>query len=139
MKVSEVMSPKAEWVPPGTTLRDVAQKMRDNDMGSVMVGENDRLTGMVTDRDIAIRAVAEGLDPGKATAGDVMTKAITYCFDDQEIEDAAKVMEQKHIRRLAVLNRDKRLVGFLSLDDLAACCSHDLCGEVLEAVSPRHA
>lgn len=137
MKVSEVMTPKAEWVGPETTIRDLADKMRELDIGSLPIGENDRLIGMVTDRDIVCRAVAKGLDPAKATARDVMSKTITYCFDDQDVDDAAHVMEQKHIRRLAVLNRNKRLVGILSLDDLATHCSHDLSGEVLEAVSTR--
>ncbi len=137
MKVSEVMTPKAEWVGPDMSIRDLAEKMRALDIGSLPIGENDRLIGMVTDRDIVCRAVAKGLDPAKTTARDVMSKTITYCFDDQEVDDAAHVMEQKHIRRLAVLNRNKRLVGILSLDDLAACCSHDLSGEVLAAVSSR--
>lgn len=137
MKVSEIMTRNAEWVGPETTIWDVAQKMRDEKIGSLPVGENDRLIGMVTDRDIVCRAVAEGLDPSKTTARQVMSETITYCFEDQEADDAAHVMEQKHIRRLAVLNRDKRLVGILSVDDLATRGSHELSGEVLAATSPR--
>jgi len=137
MKVNEVMTRKAEWVSPDASIAEVAKMMRDENIGSLPVGENDRLIGMITDRDIACRAVAEGLDPAKTTARRVMSKTISYCFDDQEIDDAAHLMEQKHVRRLAVLNREKRLVGILSLDDLARCCSHDLSGEVLAAVSAR--
>ena len=137
MRVNEIMSRKAEWVSPTETIRSVAKKMRDGNIGSMPVGENDRLIGMITDRDIACRAVADGLDPEKTEARKVMSKTITYCFDDQEVGDAAHLMEQKQVRRLAVLNRKKRLVGILSLDDLAARCSHDLSGEVLAAVSTR--
>jgi len=137
MKVNEVMSRDAEWESPDTTICDVAKKMRDMNIGSMPVGENDRLVGMVTDRDIVCRAVGEGLDPAKTTVRQIMTKTIAYCFDDQEVDDAAHLMEQKHIRRLAVLNRKKRLVGILSLDDMARKCSHDLSGEILAAVSAR--
>lgn len=137
MKVSEIMTANAQWVDPEMSVQDVAEKMRAQDIGSLPIGENDRLIGMVTDRDIVCRAVAKGLDPAKTSAREVMSKTITYCFDDQEVDDAAHVMEQKHIRRLAVLNRKKRLVGILSLDDVAAHCSHDLSGEVLAAVSAR--
>jgi CBS domain-containing protein len=137
MKVNEVMTRKVEWVSPDASIAEVAKKMRDQDIGSLPVGENDRLIGMITDRDIACRAVAEGLDPAKTTVRQTMSKTISYCFDDQEIDDAAHLMEQKHVRRLAVLNRKKRLVGILSLDDLARCCSHELSGEVLSAVSAR--
>ncbi len=135
-KISDIMTRKAEWVSPDTTIFEVARRLRDENIGSMPVGENDRLIGMITDRDIACRAVAEGLDPAKTSVRQVMSKTIAYCFDDQDVSDAAHMMEQKHIRRLAVLNRKKRLVGILSLDDLA-CCSHDLSGEVLEAVSAR--
>lgn len=137
MKVSEIMTPNAQWVGPDVSIQDLAEKMRKDDIGSLPVGENDRLIGMVTDRDIVCRAVAKGVDPAKTTARQVMSKTITYCFDDQDVDDAAHVMEQKHIRRLAVLNRKKRLVGILSLDDVATHCSHDLSGEVLAAVSSR--
>ena len=137
MKVSEIMTPKAQWVGPDTSVQEIAAKMRDENFGSLPIGENDRLIGMVTDRDIVCRAVAEGRDPAKTKARDVMSKHITYCFDDQEADDAAHIMEQKHIRRLAVLNRDKRLVGILSVDDLASRGSHELSGEVLAATTPR--
>ena len=137
MKVSEVMTREAEWVNPDLSIAEAARKMRDLNIGAIPVGENDRLVGMLTDRDIACRVVAEGLDPKAATVRQGMSKTIAYCFDDQEIDDAAHLMEDKHIRRLAVLNRKKRLVGLLSLTDIAQHCSHDLSGEVLAAVSTR--
>ena len=137
MKVSEIVTRQAEWMGPDVSISEVAKLMRDKNIGSMLVGENDRLIGMITDRDITCRAVAEGLNPATTTARQVMSKAITYCFDDQPVDEAAQLMEKKHIRRLAVLNRKKRLVGVLSLDDVARTCSHDLSGEVLAAVSAR--
>ncbi len=138
MKVKEIMSQKVTWVSPDLSLKSAARKMRDLDVGCLPVGKDDRLIGMVTDRDIACRAVAKGSDPAKATVADAMSKGITYCFDDQEVTEAAELMEKKQIHRLPVLNRDKRMVGILSVGDLALHASHELTGEVVEAVS-RHA
>jgi CBS domain-containing protein len=134
MKVREAMREKAEWVSPDLTLQQAAQTMREKNIGALPVGENDRLIGIITDRDICCRAVAEGHDPSKMKVRDVMSKKITYCFDDQDVKDAAQVMEEKHIRRLAVLNRDKRIVGILSVSDLAFHGQQALAGEVLEKV-----
>ena len=134
MKVRDAMREKAEWVSPDLTLQQAAQTMREKNIGALPVGENDRLIGIVTDRDICCRAVAEGQDPSKMKVRDVMSKKITYCFDDQDVKDAAQVMEEKHIRRLAVLNRDKRIVGILSVSDLAFHGQQALAGEVLEKV-----
>jgi CBS domain-containing protein len=136
MQVKDIMTPKVELVGPELTIQEAAKIMRDGNIGSLPVGEDDRLIGMVTDRDITCRAVADGSDPAKTKIRDIVSKKITYCFDDQDVADAAHLMEEKHIRRLAVLNRKKRLVGFLSVDDITRC-SHDLAGEVLEAVSHR--
>ncbi len=138
MRVKKIMSSKVVWIEPDTSLRDAAKKMRDLDVGCLPVGKNDRLVGMVTDRDIACRAVAAGRDPAKTTIEKVMSKGVTYCFDDQDINDAARLMEKKQIHRLPVLNRDKRMVGILSLGDLALHAPNRLTGEVVEQVS-RHA
>src|SRR5574342_447923 len=100
MKVKDVMHKGAEWVAPDTALVDVAKKMRDVDIGAIPIGENDRLIGMVTDRDIACRGVANGRDCTKLTARDVMSKGNFYCSDSEELEDALRVMEQKQVRRL---------------------------------------
>jgi CBS domain-containing protein len=97
MKVKDVMHKGAEWVAPQTTLAEVAKKMRDLDIGAIPVGEDDRLIGMVTDRDIACRGVANGGDCVKLTARDVMSKGIFYCNDTEELEDALRIMEQKQV------------------------------------------
>jgi CBS domain-containing protein len=139
MKVKDVMHKGAEWVVPQMPVCDVARKMRDLDIGAIPVGENDRLIGMVTDRDIACRAVANGKDPGKMTARDVMSKGIFYCNDTEDLEDALRIMEQKQVRRLPVINDKKRMVGMLALGDVADAASHELSGEVIAAVSAHHA
>ena len=139
MKVKDVMHKGAEWVAPQTPVCDVARKMRDLDIGAIPVGENDRLIGMVTDRDIACRGVANGKDPGKLTAHEVMSKGIFYCNETEELEDALRIMEQKQVRRLPVINDKKRMVGMLALGDVADAASHELSGEVIAAVSAHHA
>jgi CBS domain-containing protein len=139
MKVKDVMHSGAEWVSPQTPMADVARKMRDLDIGAIPVGENDRLIGMVTDRDIACRGVANGADAAKLTARDVMSKGILYCNDTEELEDALRIMEQKQVRRLPVINDRKRMVGMLSLGDIAHAASHEMSGEVTAAVSAHHA
>jgi CBS domain-containing protein len=138
MKVKDAMHKGAEWVGPETPITEVAKKMLDQDIGAIPVGENDRLIGMVTDRDITCRAVANGKDLSKVTARAVMTKGIIYCKETEEVEDALRIMEQKKLRRLAVLNEDKRLVGVLSLGDISHAASHELAGEVIAAVSAHH-
>src|SRR5262245_43964166 len=136
MRVSEVMTRGVQCVRPGDTIRDAARKMRELDIGPVPVcGDNDKLAGMLTDRDIAIRAVAEGKDPSTKVQ-DVMTPDIHYCFEDQDVEEAARQMRDRQIRRLVVLNRDKGMVGIVSLGDLAVDTGdEDMAGETLEAVS----
>ena len=137
MQVKDVMTSGVECISPDTTLREAAQKMKEFDVGLLPIcGENDRLAGMITDRDITVRAVADGLDPSMAQAHDVMTPKVIYCYEDQEVSDAAHMMEQNQIRRLVVLNRDKRLTGILSLGDLAVDTGdEELAGHTLEAVS----
>lgn len=137
MLVKEIMTPKMESIGPTLSLRDAARGMRDLNIGSLPVWENGSLIGIVTDRDICCRGVAEGKDPGKTTVRDIMSKDAAFCYSDDNVDNAAQLMEQKHIRRLAVLNRDKSMAGFLSVDDLARY-SHDVAGEVLDAVRPAH-
>lgn len=103
---------------PGQTIREAAQLMADQDIGALPVGENDRLVGMVTDRDITVRAVAQGLGPDTRIR-DVMSQEVMYCFDDEDLEDVAHNMGDIKVRRLPVLNRDKRLVGIIAISDLA--------------------
>jgi CBS domain-containing protein len=139
MKVKDAMHKGAEWVTPQTTLADVARRMRDLDIGSIPVGENDRLIGMVTDRDIVCRGVANGQDCSKLTARDVMSKGIFYCNDSEDLADASRIMEQKQVRRLPVLNDKKRMIGMLSIGDIGDAASRELTGEVVAAVSAHHA
>jgi CBS domain-containing protein len=138
-KVAEIMHSGVEWVSPDTLLADVAKIMRDKDIGALPIGENDRLVGMVTDRDIALRALADGKDPATLTAGDIMSKPIVYCHADEAIEDAIRLMESRQIRRLPVINERKRMVGMLSIGDISQGGRRDLTAEVIGAVSSHHA
>ena len=118
MQVREIMSRGAELIDPNTTIRDAAAKMRAANIGALPVGENDRLIGMVTDRDIVVRAVAENQSPGNTSVRKVMSEGICYCFEDDDAEEAARTMAEHQVRRLPVLNKDKRLVGVVALADL---------------------
>src|ERR671924_1614192 len=119
MQVAEIMTRDPEVITSDFILKDAALKMRELDVGMLPVRSDDRLVGMLTDRDITVRATAEGRIPARTKVGNVMTKAVVYCFDDQDIADAAKLMQEKQIRRLPVLSRQKRLVGIVSLGDVA--------------------
>lgn len=118
MHVSEIMTPDVRIAEPDMTIREAASIMASIDAGFMPVGDNDRLVGTITDRDIAIRAVAEGKGPDTKVR-EVMTKDVKYCFEDEDIADVARNMADIQVRRLPVLNRDKRLVGVLSLGDMA--------------------
>ena len=137
MKIQDLMSTNVQSVMPNTTITQVARTMRDLDVGSLTVMEDNELLGIITDRDICCRVVGENCDPETTEVRDIMTTDIACCYADQDITDAAHLMEDKHIRRLAVLGRDNTMAGILSVDDLARC-SHDLAGEVLEAAAPMH-
>jgi CBS domain-containing protein len=119
MKISEIMARDPELIDPTASIRDAARRMKDEDIGALPIGENDRLIGMVTDRDIAIRAVAEDRDPNSTTVRDVMSAKVFYCFEDDDVEDAARCMAENQVRRLPILNRDKRLTGIVALADIA--------------------
>ncbi len=135
MLIKEIMSSSIESVDPGLSIADCARKMRDLDIGCLPVLNDGKLIGMITDRDICCRAVADECDVAKSAVKDIMTKDVTFCFDDQDCDEAAHLMEEKHLRRLVVLSREKDTVGVLSVDNLASW-SHDLAGEVLEAAAP---
>ena len=119
MKVSRVMTSDVECIAPDTTLQKAAQRMKALDVGFLPVCEKDRLIGTVTDRDIAIRSVAEGLGIRKTTARDIMSIQVYYCFDDQDISECGHAMQDQGVRRMLVLNRNKKLVGVVSLGDIA--------------------
>jgi len=118
MKVCDCMSRDVQIASPNQSIREAAQMMARIDSGVLPVGDNDRLVGVITDRDIAIRAVAEGKPP-TTEVGDVMSHEVLYCFDDQNLEDIAQNMADMKVRRMPVVNRDKRLVGIISLGDVA--------------------
>jgi CBS domain-containing protein len=137
MQIKDIMTPNVECVRPDDTLQEAACKMRDLDVGPLPVcGDNDRLAGMITDRDITVRAVAEGKDPRSTKVREAMTEEIVSCFEDEDVQEAARTMQERQIRRLVVLNRDKRLVGIVSLGDLATQSGDkSKSGEVLRDVS----
>ena len=118
MIVKECMTKSVELVTPDMDVVEAAKKMRDGDFGIVPVQKDDRLVGMLTDRDIAIRCVAENRDCKSIHVGEIMTDKVLYCFEDQDLNEVAENLGDNQIRRLPVLNRDKRLVGILSLGDL---------------------
>ena len=116
--IKDVMSREVQVIGPDATIAEAARCMRDGDFGMMPVGENDRMVGAISDRDIAVRAVAEGLD-GNAKVRDVMSDGIRWCYEDEPVERAAQIMSEHQIRRLPIVNRDKRLVGIVALGDLA--------------------
>lgn len=139
MKVKQMMHKGVEWVSPDTSVSTIAKKMQQYDVGAIPVGEDDRLIGMVTDRDITVRAVANGKDLSKVTARDVMSKGIFWCHDNEDVTKAADMMESKHVRRLPVIDENKRMVGMLSLGDISHAASQRTTAEVTKAVSGHHA
>ena len=120
MKVKDAMHKGAFWVGPDTPITDIARLMQKNNVGAVPIGENDRLIGMVTDRDIVCKGLAkDGLEIRRATARDVMTAGIHCCGEEDDLNKAAAHMEELRVRRLPVINKDKRMVGVLSRHDIA--------------------
>jgi len=136
MQVKEIMTQGVDTVAPDATVKDAAQKMEQLDIGPVPVCDGERLMGMLTDRDITVRVVAQGCDPATTKVREAMTPGVVYCFEDQDVQEAAHLMERQQIRRLPVLNRNKWLVGIISLGDLAVRSGdRALAGETIEQVS----
>ncbi len=136
MQLREVMTPSPEIVHPDAPVKEAATKMRALNVGALPVCDGDRLVGLITDRDITIRATADGRDPAQTTIRDTMTDDIVYCFEDQNIEEAARIMAEKQVRRLPILNRDKRLVGIVSLGALVVNTNDDtMAGQTLRKIS----
>ena len=117
-QLRDLMSRNVNVINPETTIEEAAKKMRDGGFGMMPVGEDDRMIGTISDRDIAIRAVAEGKDP-LTKVRDVMSEGVTWVYEDESVEDAAMIMSERQVRRLPVINRDKRLVGIVALGDFA--------------------
>ena len=134
MKVCDAMSRDVQVASPKQSIRDAAKMMAKIDAGVLPVGEDDRLVGVITDRDITIRAVAEGKSP-TTKVGDVMSHEVLYCFDDQDLDDIAQNMAEMKVRRLPVVNRDKRLVGIISLGDLARREDSRTAGQTISEIS----
>jgi len=139
MKVREVMRKGVDWVDPDTPVTDLAKLMRQHDIGAIPIGENDRLIGMVTDRDIVCKGLAEdSFDARRATARDVMTRGIHCCREDDDLAKAVRHMEELKVRRLPVINKSKRMIGILSLGDISRSAPSDLLSEILKSVSGHH-
>lgn len=131
MQVKEIMEKNVKLINPDTTLREAAEFMRECDCGYLPIGENDRLIGAITDRDIVIRGVAAGHSPDDVMVKDAMTEKVVYCFEEDDVKQAAEKMKEKQLRRLIVLNSDKRLTGIVSLGDIArASNDNSLVGEI---------
>ena len=139
MKVKEAMHKGVEWVGPDTPVIELAKLMRKHDVGAIPIGENDQLIGIVTDRDIVCKGLAEeGFDSDDATARDVMTPGIHCCSDDDDLAKAVRHMEELKVRRLPVMNKSRRMVGILSLGDISHSAPGDLVTECVKSVSGHH-
>ena len=139
MRIQDVMTADVSFVRPDTPILEIARKMRDGDIGATPVVEDERLVGMVTDRDVVVRVIAEGGDVRTKTARDAMSPGILYCFVDDSVEAVLENMGDQQIRRLPVIDRQKRLVGVVSLGDLALSGKRKAAGEALQEISqPSH-
>ena len=134
-KIREVMTRDVEVINPNDTLRDAAEKMRALNVGPIPVCDGQRIVGMLTDRDIVVRAIALGKDPNTTQVSDAMSSGIQYCFDDDDTEDVLNRMKEKQLRRFIVVDRSKKLVGIISLGDLTGEVSEHKVGEALEGIS----
>lgn len=134
MQIKDVMSQQCEWIAPDASLEQAAQTMKQQDIGFLPVGENDKLIGAVTDRDIVTRAIADG--NSSAQVRDVMTPQIKYCFEDQAVDEICQNMSEIKVRRLPVVNRDKRLVGVVSLGNLSQAQAQQS-GEALQQITQQ--
>lgn len=139
MKVKEAMHKGVDWVGPDTPVTDLAKLMRQHDIGAIPIGENDRLIGMVTGRDIVCKGLAEdSFDARRTTARDVMTPGIHCCQEDDDLAKAVRHMEELKVRRLPVINKSKRMVGILTLGDVSRSAPSDLLSEIVKSVSAHH-
>jgi CBS domain-containing protein len=139
MKVKDAMHKGVDWVSPDTPVTELAKLMCEHDIGAIPIGENDRLIGMVTDRDIVCKGLAQdSFDASRTTARDVMTPGIHCCRDDDDLAKAVRQMEKLQVRRLPVINKNKRMVGILSLGDVSNSAPGDLLSECVKSVSAHH-
>ena len=139
MKVKDAMHRGVDWVNPDTPVTELAKLMCDHDVGAIPIGENDRLVGMVTDRDMVCKGLAhDTFDARRATARDVMTAEIHCCREDDDLAKAVRHMEELKVRRLPVINKNKRMVGILSLGDVSNSAPVDLLSECVKSVAAHH-
>ena len=139
MQAKEVMTGNIKMIPSNTTLQAAADMMRKMDIGILPVAEDGRLVGTLTDRDIAVRAVAKGSDPKSTAAQEVMSREVISCYEDQDARDVARVMEENKVRRVVVVNRNNEAVGLISIDDLAVHPeTRALADEVVQQFSKHH-
>ncbi len=139
MKVRDAMHKGVDWVSPETPVTELARLMSEHDIGAIPIGENDRLIGMVTDRDIVCKGLAQkNFDAHRTTAREVMTPGIHCCRDDDDLAKAVRHMEQLQVRRLPVINKSRRMVGMLSLSDVSQSAPGDLLSECVKSVSAHH-
>ncbi len=138
MQIKDIMTPECNWVAPETSLAQASQQMRDKDIGFLAIGQNDKLIGTITDRDIAIRAVADQKNPESTSVQDVMSQNLYYCYDDQDANEICQNMAEMKVRRMPVVNRDKRLVGLVSLGDLSQAQA-DQSGQALQTITKENA
>jgi CBS domain-containing protein len=139
MKVKDAMHKGVDWVSPETPVAELAKLMRDHDVGAIPIGENDRLIGMVTDRDLVCKGLAkDNFDAERTTARDVMTEKIHCCREDEDLAKAVRHMEELKVRRLPVINKNKRMIGMLSLGDIGHTAPADLLSECVKSVAAHH-
>jgi CBS domain-containing protein len=129
------MTDRVRYVLPDTPVAEAAKLMRAHDVGLLPVVRDGRVVGVLTDRDIVVRSTAEARDPSKATACSVMTESPVFCYDDEDVSEAARLMKEKQVRRLIVLNRDEQVAGVCSLGNLATTCPDEAAGDVLTRIS----
>ena len=136
MKIREIMNQKVEHADPTLPISKAAEKMRDLDIGFLPICENDKLIGTVTDRDITTKSVAQGRDPRLAPVSEIMRPEVFYCYDDQDVDEVARYMQEKEVRRMVILNRDKNLIGVVSLGDIAKLSvEREVAGETLGKIA----
>ena len=136
-QVKDIMTPDIKWMSPDSPVSEIAQTMRDMDIGFIPMAENDRMIGMVTDRDITTRAVAEGKNPAEVKGREIMTSKTYYCYDDQDVEEVCNNLGEIQVRRLPVVNRDKRLVGVVTMGDLAQSASRPNIGQTEQQITAQ--
>ena len=137
MKIKDIMTRKVKYIEPTVTLKEAANIMLEEDIGALLIGEEDRLIGVVTDRDITVRAIANGFDPEMAVVKQAMTPKCLYCFEEDSVTETAKNMAKNQVRRLPVMNQDKRLVGIVSLADITLRGSKQSAAEALQGISQK--